>query len=189
VIDTLEYFMFVLFWFSDPMIAKFQTADDSLQIPISSARTTYIPDSIWADKYQKCQDHKEFLTENAYIFTITFDLTRDASRGWKPSGPQTHVRAMSNRNPRIGVPDMPIYEYDCRDCGRISEILVRGSEDEICCKHCGSRNLQRLLSATSSSTGAMRNRIPGPGDTTCCGNRPESAGCSGPGSCCGRGPQ
>jgi putative FmdB family regulatory protein len=43
---------------------------------------------------------------------------------------------------------MPIYEYQCRDCGEISEILVRTLKEpqEIHCKNCDSIDLTRLLS-------------------------------------------
>lgn len=43
---------------------------------------------------------------------------------------------------------MPIYEYECRKCGKRSSILtlrVSESVDEVC-KHCGSRKLRRLMS-------------------------------------------
>lgn len=43
---------------------------------------------------------------------------------------------------------MPIYEYKCRDCGRISSIFTRsvGSAVETSCRHCGSKKLERALS-------------------------------------------
>ncbi|HXV41527.1 MAG TPA: zinc ribbon domain-containing protein [Anaerolineae bacterium] len=43
---------------------------------------------------------------------------------------------------------MPIYEYQCKDCGEISEILVRtlNAPQEIHCKNCDSIDLTRLLS-------------------------------------------
>ena len=43
---------------------------------------------------------------------------------------------------------MPIYEYRCRDCRRVSSfIILRVSEPFTpVCRHCGSANLERLLS-------------------------------------------
>jgi len=43
---------------------------------------------------------------------------------------------------------MPIYEYRCEDCGRISEfLLIRTDEaSKILCKRCKSRKLSRVLS-------------------------------------------
>ncbi len=82
---------------------------------------------------------------------------------------------------------MPLYEYLCADCGRLSEILVMG-ERQVICPACGSQKLSRQLSATSSLTGRTAQAMPGPGDTACCGSSPAEASCAGPGSCCGRGP-
>ncbi len=81
---------------------------------------------------------------------------------------------------------MPIYEYRCLECDRVSEILVFSSfEPE--CPLCGSKRLKKIMSPTSSLTGRAKSTLPGPGDTGCCGNRPgESPNCSGPGSCCGK---
>ena len=82
---------------------------------------------------------------------------------------------------------MPIYEFKCEDCGKVSEILVFSSGEPIKCSGCSSNNLKKLVSATSSLTGSSGQRLPGPGDTGCCGSRPhEASGCQGPGSCCGK---
>ena len=40
---------------------------------------------------------------------------------------------------------MPLYEYDCRDCGRHMELLVRG-QDAPHCPACAGMNLERTLS-------------------------------------------
>jgi putative FmdB family regulatory protein len=83
---------------------------------------------------------------------------------------------------------MPLYDYLCLDCARISELLVTGSEDQPVCRSCGSSNLKKMLSAHSSLSGTRSTSYPGPGDTACCGSNPNQAGCAGPGSCCGKGP-
>ncbi len=43
---------------------------------------------------------------------------------------------------------MPIYEYHCQDCRRISSFLILNRETPFTpvCKHCGGQSLQRLLS-------------------------------------------
>jgi hypothetical protein len=46
--------------------------------------------------------------------------------------------------------------------------------------------LKKLVSAHSSMSGPHKNRMPGLGDTSCCGSSPGEAGCAGPGSCCGK---
>ena len=46
---------------------------------------------------------------------------------------------------------MPIYEYKCRTCGAVSEILttIGSHSDPLHCKKCSSVDLQKLLSAPS----------------------------------------
>lgn len=43
---------------------------------------------------------------------------------------------------------MPIYEFKCRDCDRLTSIFVRtpSAEYEAVCRHCGGRNLSRIIS-------------------------------------------
>ena len=80
---------------------------------------------------------------------------------------------------------MPIYEFECEDCGRKTEILMAGTEEDlVACGGCGGRNLKRLLSAPAavSPTG----RFPEPAADRCCGSEGPPATCAGPGSCCGR---
>ena len=82
---------------------------------------------------------------------------------------------------------MPIYEYRCEKCGEVSELLIFSTTSEPECPNCGSRDLTKLMSATSSLTGQNPAGMPGPSDTGCCGSRPGQApGCAGPGSCCGK---
>jgi len=43
---------------------------------------------------------------------------------------------------------MPIYEFKCADCGRLSSIFTKsvGKEFEATCQHCGGRKLSRAVS-------------------------------------------
>ena len=43
---------------------------------------------------------------------------------------------------------MPIYEYECKRCGTISQYLIlrRGEEKEIRCRECGSSDIKRIIS-------------------------------------------
>ena len=59
---------------------------------------------------------------------------------------------------------MPIYDFKCRDCGKVSEILLRGIEQAVCCPDCGSDNMERLISASYMIK--MGSHVSG---TTCCG--------------------
>lgn len=81
---------------------------------------------------------------------------------------------------------MPIYDIACQNCGQENEILSTRPEEGLACPACGSMDTIKKMSATSSLTGAARQAYPGPGDTSCCGGAPSTAGCAGPGSCCGK---
>ncbi|MBU4304111.1 MAG: zinc ribbon domain-containing protein [Candidatus Omnitrophica bacterium] len=51
---------------------------------------------------------------------------------------------------------MPIYEYQCRECDKTSEFLVGVVQlpEEIRCKHCGSKKIDKKISGgfVASST-------------------------------------
>ncbi len=77
---------------------------------------------------------------------------------------------------------MPIYEYRCESCGNVSEYLLGfGDDEQVTCRQCGSRDMSRILSASSFSFQSP-GRMPG---KTCCGReeRCETPPCSGGGSC------
>lgn len=46
---------------------------------------------------------------------------------------------------------MPIYEFQCEDCGAKKEILFKSTDDtvDMTCDACGSVRLRRLLSASN----------------------------------------
>jgi putative FmdB family regulatory protein len=74
---------------------------------------------------------------------------------------------------------MPIYEYKCQKCGEISEFMISAQHDtkSLTCKHCGSRQLDRKISAPNISSATST-----PSGQTCCG---KDQRCSDAGSCCG----
>jgi len=45
---------------------------------------------------------------------------------------------------------MPIFEYRCEDCGKVSEILIRNSTQEPQCS-CGSHQMEKQFSAFAVS--------------------------------------
>ncbi|MAL86338.1 MAG: hypothetical protein CMI23_08310 [Opitutae bacterium] len=69
---------------------------------------------------------------------------------------------------------MPIYEFNCEDCNKDSEILVRSSEwkGHTNCPSCGSVKLEKKLSVFAASTSE--------------GSSVEIPPCSGMPSSCGR---
>lgn len=62
---------------------------------------------------------------------------------------------------------MPIYEYKCEDCNKITEIFLKSKENKETpvCKHCGSKKLTKQISAP----GAVIMGSSHPKGTTCCG--------------------
>ncbi|MGO8943691.1 MAG: FmdB family zinc ribbon protein [Syntrophobacteraceae bacterium] len=81
---------------------------------------------------------------------------------------------------------MPIFDVLCMKCGKTSELLLTSHEEQPNCPSCGNAEVSKLLSAHSSLSGSARRRMPGRGDTACCGSSHVQAGCAGPGSCCGK---
>ncbi len=70
---------------------------------------------------------------------------------------------------------MPIYEYRCDQCDTEFETLVRRGE-QVVCPHCGSEQLQKLISAHAVGSGMA---------DTACGAAPcDSAPACGSGGCC-----
>lgn len=59
---------------------------------------------------------------------------------------------------------MPVYDYKCEDCGKVSEVFLRSLGEPVKCPSCGSENLERIFSASY----LIKTESPAPG-TTCCG--------------------
>ena len=80
---------------------------------------------------------------------------------------------------------MPIYEYKCRDCGKVSEFLVGVGQEkaEIKCSSCGSKKLEKIFSQSVIATGG--HIIGSQGGKTCCGKdeRCDTPPCSDGGVC------
>lgn len=78
---------------------------------------------------------------------------------------------------------MPIYEYKCKECGKVTEVFVRSLHQEIglSCSQCNSKNLQKIFSTPAviktGNSSAM--------GLTCCGEteRCETPPCSDGGVC------
>ena len=60
---------------------------------------------------------------------------------------------------------MPVYDYRCQECGKVSEIFLRSLDGgPVKCSYCDSGSLERLI----SSSYVIRSEVTTPG-TTCCG--------------------
>jgi len=53
---------------------------------------------------------------------------------------------------------MPVFEYKCKSCGTVSDILVgvTAEEPEVACVECGCTDLVKLLSSFSVGGGGSR---------------------------------
>ncbi|MCK9614678.1 MAG: hypothetical protein M0R48_04135 [Candidatus Omnitrophica bacterium] len=64
---------------------------------------------------------------------------------------------------------MPIYEFKCKDCGKISEFLIGVGQNKLekKCSFCESKKLEKIFSQTfvpiNNSIGCLQ------GGKTCCG--------------------
>jgi putative FmdB family regulatory protein len=78
---------------------------------------------------------------------------------------------------------MPIYEYKCEECGKVTEVFLKSKNDKenIVCKYCGSNKLKKMVSAP----GAVIMGTSNPKGTTCCGRteRCDTPPCSDNGVC------
>jgi putative FmdB family regulatory protein len=73
---------------------------------------------------------------------------------------------------------MPIYEFKCRECGKVSELRIpmHSESKNAVCQHCGSHEMEKLMSVPSLVGGKGES-----GETRCCGrNEP----CSHQQHCC-----
>jgi putative FmdB family regulatory protein len=55
---------------------------------------------------------------------------------------------------------MPLYEYECKSCDQLVEILVRASGDTVECPQCGDKQLERVLSVPAAPAFKGRTSLP-----------------------------
>jgi putative FmdB family regulatory protein len=71
---------------------------------------------------------------------------------------------------------MPLYEYHCRNCDAMVELLIRGSQERPECPECGSKNLEKELSVAAPP--AMSGSLPvASGEKANCGRPQCQSGC------------
>ncbi len=56
--------------------------------------------------------------------------------------------------------EMPIYEYECKDCEKVFSLLqpITASEKDTECHYCGSKNVKKKFSLFSCSTTGVSNQ-------------------------------
>ncbi|MAI35167.1 MAG: zinc ribbon domain-containing protein [Rubripirellula sp.] len=64
---------------------------------------------------------------------------------------------------------MPLYEFECKSCDSLVEVLVRSASEIKACPDCGEANLQRVFSVPSSHTTATKSSLPMAGGGDSCG--------------------
>lgn len=62
---------------------------------------------------------------------------------------------------------MPLFEYQCAECGHKFEELVPNSETKVSCPRCKSAETRKLLSVFSSSMGSSGSAAPSCGARGC----------------------
>lgn len=77
---------------------------------------------------------------------------------------------------------MPIYEYKCTECGKISEVVVGIAENnaEIKCSQCGSEFMEKIIPSTFIVIEAKKKETIS-NNTSCCGT---TTPCDNPKRCC-----
>ncbi|NOZ20145.1 MAG: zinc ribbon domain-containing protein [Planctomycetes bacterium] len=66
---------------------------------------------------------------------------------------------------------MPLFEYRCKQCGEVSEILVKtNSREKPVCQKCGSAEVEKLLSSPAVHVKGGSTTAPACGrEVRCCG--------------------
>jgi putative FmdB family regulatory protein len=65
---------------------------------------------------------------------------------------------------------MPLYEFECKSCDNLVEVLVRSQDDVAECPTCGETELQRVLSVPASpSVKSGKSSLPVAGAGESCG--------------------
>jgi len=62
---------------------------------------------------------------------------------------------------------MPIYEYECADCGNHFEQLVFSNHESITCSKCKSSRVKKRMSAFGFKSGEKFSSSAGPACNTC----------------------
>jgi putative FmdB family regulatory protein len=55
---------------------------------------------------------------------------------------------------------MPVYEYDCEECGRRFDLLVQRKDEEVRCSDCGGERVKKRFSVFSTGRAEGRPAAP-----------------------------
>jgi len=63
---------------------------------------------------------------------------------------------------------MPLFEYECSDCGkRFDRLVAASAADDATCPRCGARQVRRLISVIAGMTGRAAAPAPECGQGAC----------------------
>ena len=62
---------------------------------------------------------------------------------------------------------MPIFEYQCRECGSKFERIVTNGSTQVTCKNCSSRKVDKLLSVFAVAGSSRASSTPETGPCPC----------------------
>ncbi|MDE0862962.1 MAG: zinc ribbon domain-containing protein [Rubripirellula sp.] len=64
---------------------------------------------------------------------------------------------------------MPLYEFECKSCDIVVEVLVRSIGEENGCPSCGNADLQRVFSIPAAPAVKSKSSLPVAGGGDSCG--------------------
>ena len=75
---------------------------------------------------------------------------------------------------------MPIYEFQCRSCGYVFELLLMSKDEmkDVRCAKCASPDVGKLMSAANISTGSSASSAPSAGTPSYTTNQCQSGSCT-----------
>jgi len=77
---------------------------------------------------------------------------------------------------------MPLFYYECKECKKTTEILVKSTNEKVTCPNCGSKKMEKMLSHFAPhGTSHRKRKFVGTIDDTCTScesNTSSGCGCS-----------
>ncbi len=64
---------------------------------------------------------------------------------------------------------MPLYEYECKSCEGLVEVLVRSQSEQAECPTCGGKQLDRVFSVPAAPSVKGKSSLPVAGSGESCG--------------------
>lgn len=62
---------------------------------------------------------------------------------------------------------MPVFEYKCKKCSKVFEMLIYNKDEEIKCPACNSKELTKLISGFATISSSSPSETPSCGPDSC----------------------